>query len=99
MKKLITALLASTLLAGCVHGTWFEPDEIAQDMKPGVTTYTDAVVMLGKPWKTERHGDGSKTITWDGMKTGPFYYGGTRRLVVVFGSDGKMEKIEQMTAN
>lgn len=99
MKRIALTSIATLLLAGCVHGTWFEPDEIARDMKPGVTSYGDAVAMLGKPWRTERYEDGSRLVTWDGFKA-PLHFGSNlRRLAVRFDPNGKMEKVEQMTAN
>lgn len=93
MKRLITLLAVA--LTGCVHGAWFEPEDVKNDIKPGITSYTDAVAVLGKPSKVERDG-ATKTARWTGFVSGPFYFGPFRELVLQFDESGKVVKVVKM---
>jgi len=61
MKRLLIPTLA-LILAGCAtSGEHMDQSRLAQ-LKPGVSTITDAESLLGKPQSVSRHADGTTTL-------------------------------------
>lgn len=83
MKKLIITLM-TVLTIGCMSvGTKFDGSDV-RAMKPGVTTYEEAVAKLGKPKSTVYRDDGSILVTWVYATSMP---GSGRAAKILFNKD------------
>jgi len=63
MKKLVVVLLASALSACATQGAKVDPDKLGQ-LKPGISTISDAKALFGEPESSSRHQDGTTTLTY-----------------------------------
>lgn len=94
MKKLLIAA-AVIALTGCMTiGRDFDITK-ADQLKPGVTTITEATELLGKPTSIHTDRVGKKMLQWSYIKSG--FERSSARLAVVFSQDGKMERIAQQS--
>jgi hypothetical protein len=63
MKKFVVVLLAGMLSACATQGAKVDPNKLAQ-LKPGVSTISDAKALFGEPESSARHQDGTTTLTY-----------------------------------
>jgi hypothetical protein len=63
MKKFVVVLLAGVLSACATQGAKVDPDKLSQ-LKPGVSTISDAKALFGEPESSSRHQDGTTTLTY-----------------------------------
>ena len=91
--KTFLSLCALLLLSACAsQGTKFEMSDV-NSMKPGSTTYEQAVEKLGKPRAVAMNADGSKSATWIWAQAGAFVGTQSRGVKILFDKDGKMIRI------
>lgn len=78
-------------LTACGSGTNFSQTEVER-LKPGATTYDQAVANLGKPYAIKTDEKGRKVATW--AYASPI---GARAVTIVFDGSGVMERIASRT--
>lgn len=87
-------LLATVCLTACAtSGTKFEMSD-ANAMRPGVTTYQDAVGKLGKPNGMRMAPDGSRSVLWSWAQVDLFTQGQARAVRILFDKDSRMIRVQ-----
>jgi hypothetical protein len=89
----------SVLLVACATaGTKFNFADI-EALTPGVTTETEAISRVGKPYATRMNADGSKQLFWAWVQASPI--GASKKSVgALFDKDGRFVRItSKMEAN
>ncbi len=94
LKRTGALALGAVLVLGCTSeiGTNFDLSR-ADQFKPGVTTYTDAVAQLGKPTSLRRQADGRFAAGWRYAKGTTLSGGSAKSVAIVFSADGIMERV------
>jgi outer membrane murein-binding lipoprotein Lpp len=88
MTKL-PAITAALLLAGCATaGRDFDVSK-ADQLRPGVSTVSDAVALLG-PYSTETDMNGMHSYGWNYAHATAFGGAHAKMVVLTFGPDGKL---------
>lgn len=96
-RPVVLALLAVFSVAACTKevGSRFEFAKVDQ-LKPGVTTYAEAVAELGKPTLVQKRADGRTIAVWQYIR-GTISGGTARGVSIVFGAGGVMERVASRT--
>lgn len=94
MRRTIIAAVVLALtgpVVGCSAGTDFSQATVDQ-LRPGVTTYDQAVAQMGKPYSVQTDRTGRRLAIWSYASTGS-----TRGVSIVFDAKGVMERIASRT--
>jgi hypothetical protein len=97
-KTVFFSLCIALSIGGCSQevGTNFDLSK-ADQFKPGVTTYDEAVATLGKPTTVRRYPDGRVGAAWQYVKGTTFSGGSGKGVGIVFSASGVMERMSRRT--
>lgn len=88
---LATGLLAA-IVAGCsTYGGKFDPQRVSE-LKPGVSTITEAASLLGPPKAESNFANGSRLLQWQYVH-GSILGGSGAHVAVLFDKDGRMVRV------
>lgn len=92
VRKGLVAFLVFLVAACSVEtGTKFDLEK-ADQFRPGVTTYDEAVAQLGKPTVMRRYPDGRFGAAWQ-YNRGALSGGSAKGVGIVFSANGIMERM------
>ena len=92
MKKYLTALAFTVVLAGCAQvGNKFDIAK-ADALQPGVATLDEAKAQLGAPTSVTTDAEGNQTVRWKYVTASPIGAQGAR-IDIVFDKQGKMVRV------
>lgn len=98
MRRTIFAAALILALTGCVerHGNEYDSSKVAQ-LRPGVSTETDAIGLLGTPVSSSSQADGGQLLQWYYVYGNSFGGSGGANTAILFGPDKKMIRVVQQT--
>lgn len=94
--SLSLASAAVVVMAGCASvGQDFSTADV-DAMKPGITTYQEAVAKLGKPMRTTTQADGQMAVGWS-RASAVMGAVSSKGVVILFDKEGKMIRVVHRT--
>ena len=87
--------LMALAIWGCSSGTSFDPADVSR-LRPGVSTRSDAIALLGPPDGEVSEPDGSQLLSWTYARV---FIGTTGRSVsILFNPAGRMVRVLAQSA-